>query len=373
MTRKLFLIVAVMMLTACQTNVIPSATPIPATATLTSSPLPPTFTPTVTPTPKPPTATPVPSRTPNIAATSRREAILATATTLAGQPIVLDDTFNKTANGWWTGNDSNQLAASNFQITEGVYRWEIDAKQGVFSPMYASVAIPNNFSFSVDVRQVSGPDDSDYGIIFRSPSDTSFYYFAISNSGMYSLLLQQNGEWDTLIAWQRGAGIRPGLVNKLTVTAVDGQFTFFINGIFATQYENDSLTNGRIGLAVDVYHVDEAVFEFDNIIINGIKDTAASGNGQATVVPQTTQPTGTANGQLLLVMCNGLESTITLFFGGQIIKQESLHGKGINTYDLPPGHYDLQFNTVGYYNLNVDFDLGPGDQMTYYLDSDTPC
>jgi hypothetical protein len=117
------------------------------------------------------------------------------------------------------------------------------------------------------------------------------------------------------------------------------------------------------------------VFEFDNVEVRGLTAPVAGGAQATPAAAQVTQTSSaaTGNGQLILIMCHDLESTITLFHDGQILKQESLRGHGANVYDLEAGHYDLQFNTQGYANLNVDFDIIPGGQVVYYIDSDKPC
>ena len=72
-------------------------------------------------------------------------------------------------------------------------------------------------------------------------------------------------------------------------------------------------------------------------------------------------------GTLMVVMCQDLEATMTIFRYGQIVRQESLHSKGANLYELPVGHYDLQFEARGYYNLNVAADIEPGGVFTWYI------
>jgi hypothetical protein len=77
------------------------------------------------------------------------------------------------------------------------------------------------------------------------------------------------------------------------------------------------------------------------------------------------------SGLLRVVMCQGLETTLTVFANGAIIRQESLHNAGVNEYALPAGHYDLQFNTVGYETLNVAADIPPEGAFTWYIGYNT--
>ncbi len=79
--------------------------------------------------------------------------------------------------------------------------------------------------------------------------------------------------------------------------------------------------------------------------------------------PLPTQPPPTGNGKFIIVMCQDIEVTVTIFGGGQVIRQESLHNAGRVVYELPPGKYDVQMAAAGYYNLNLQYDITPGSEF----------
>jgi hypothetical protein len=46
-----------------------------------------------------------------------------------------------------------------------------------------------DFYLSVEIKQASGPDSADYGVVFREDADANFYYFGINEQGQYALYL----------------------------------------------------------------------------------------------------------------------------------------------------------------------------------------
>jgi len=88
-----------------------------------------------------------------------------------------------------------------------------------------------------------------------------------------------------------------------------------------------------------------------------------------TASPATGQDLGTATatgtpsnyGTLAVLMCGGIEASVTIFHDGQIVTQGSLHRDQLNLYALLPGHYDVQYSATGYSNYNRSYDIAAGD------------
>jgi hypothetical protein len=122
-----------------------------------------------------------------------------------------------------------------------------------------------DFAVAVEVHMVTGPEDGAYGIVFREDEDDNYYYFSVSNSGAFTLLIRYDGEWITLIDWTDTDVIRPGGVNRLEVRAQEAQMVLLINDHVVAEMDDDQLSEGTIGLAIELYDEgDAAVFEFDN-------------------------------------------------------------------------------------------------------------
>ncbi len=179
-------------------------------------------------------------------------------------PVVVSDDFSANVNDWLIGKGDDEYSVNELRIVSGKYRWEMKAKQGFHYRQWPRTGSVSDLSLSVDIRQVSGPDGADYGLVFRD-TDDGFYAFSISNTGYFSVQLFSNGVWTPLIDWTTTSTIRPGDVNRLAVVAEGAHLVFFVNDQYVAEVDDDHLSSGMVGVAVDLFDPgDEAVFEFDN-------------------------------------------------------------------------------------------------------------
>ncbi|MBN1202606.1 MAG: hypothetical protein JXJ20_12205 [Anaerolineae bacterium] len=158
----------------------------------------------------------------------------------------------------------------------------------------------NDMDLRVAGRQVSGPVDNQYGVIFRYRNLDNYYAFLISADGYYSLVKQQNGELEVISAWGITEVIRQGeQANTIRVLAYEDEFMFFVNdqlmplclrgenensmwaewegpGICFTDdltysYRDESFSQGKIALtagsSVDLSA--DVVVAFDDVVITG--------------------------------------------------------------------------------------------------------
>ena len=240
----------------------PSSTPIASS------------TPTQTPTPRA-TATQTSTPTPDLTATAEilevtesAIAFQATATNAAGTwRAVLTDTFDSNKNDWLNESSDDEFAKVNYQIIDGKYRWDATAHKSFIGWVRADDKAIGDFYLSVEVRQISGPDSADYGVVFREDDNGDFYYFGVSDSGEY-VLYGYFGEWNTLIDWTETDLLRIGEPNRITMIGEGSQFIFFINDQYLTSITDDHISEGMVALAIEMAQEnDQAVFEFDNFEI----------------------------------------------------------------------------------------------------------
>ena len=228
-------------------------------------------TPTRTPTPLP-TATATSTPTPNLTATA--EVVQATESALAFEAtatgiveewrVVLADTFDSNKNKWTNKSTDDEFAAVDYQVTDGRYVWTATAKQSYIGWVRANTKALSDFSLSVEVRQVSGPDTADYGVLFREDEQGNFYYFGMNNEGRF-ILYEYKDEWSTLLDITVTDLVQPGEVNRITVIAEGAQFTFFVNDQYLATFTDEHIAKGGVALAVEMAQEgDQAVFEFDN-------------------------------------------------------------------------------------------------------------
>jgi len=181
--------------------------------------------------------------------------------------LTLSDTFDlvETVNEWPIGESEDDLAYGDWTIQLGKYHWDVSAYDGLVWWSRPAMDEQTDFYFAVDVQQVIGPANSQIGIVFRQPSDEEYYFFNIRQTGEYALHIRTSAGWETLISDTPSSAIRPAMVNRLAVIALDARFTFFINGLYVADFDDNAYRAGDVGLAIGLeQNGDSAVFEFDN-------------------------------------------------------------------------------------------------------------
>jgi len=208
-------------------------------------------------------------------ATINAETIQATATAQslqnvlqsAGQwPVIIADIFDANLHGWPSGQDSDPaLASITWGIANGKYHWQAEAADSFVWWGTPDMNDVSDFYLVTDARQISGPDDGEYGLIFRQSGDSDYYVFEINNQGRFAVYLHQSNNWEALMSWNDSPAILPGETNRLAVLAQGSQFLFYINDRFVANLDDASLENGTAGLLIGLANPkDKGMWEFDN-------------------------------------------------------------------------------------------------------------
>jgi hypothetical protein len=166
--------------------------------------------------------------------------------------MVTGETFTSNINDWPTGPDSNKYSASNMQIGHGTLTYSVEAKQDVYSYRYPHVQRLTDFYLEADVRQVSGPADSFYGLVFRV-SDWRHYFFAISDNG--DLVVRKRadqGGWSSMVQFAPTAHVDPGKRNTMTILAQGSHFVFCINHYVLAELEDADFQEGEVGIGLSL-------------------------------------------------------------------------------------------------------------------------
>lgn len=217
---------------------------------------------------QPHTATRAPATlTPFFAASATPSVGLAqTATARAAWSSIISDTFSTSnVNDWSVGNQEGDFAIVRRSLEGGAYRWFVQTKSDVFVRSNNSLPQAADFYFAVDVRQLSGPASTNYGIVFRERDDANLYYFSVQEVGRCTVIRLSNDESIPLLRAFCGEAIRPGEVNRLVVSADGPHMLFYINGQLIGEVMDDGLTAGTLTVAVAVAEANEtASVEFDN-------------------------------------------------------------------------------------------------------------
>lgn len=189
-----------------------------------------------------------------------------TAAARAAWPSVISDTFStRNPNDWSVGTQEGDFAIVDRSLADGVYRWLLQTKSDVFVRSNNSLPPVDDFYFAVDVKQLSGPPSTNYGVVFRERDEANMYYFSVQEVGRCTLIRLDQDEAIPLLRAFCGEAIRPGQVNRLVVSAEGPHLLFYINGQLIGEVQDDGLAAGTLTLAVAVAEANEtASVEFDN-------------------------------------------------------------------------------------------------------------
>lgn len=124
----------------------------------------------------------------------------------------------------------------------------------------------DTFYLEVDIEQVAGPQDAEYGVVFRFVDGDNFYAYYLSGHGTFSLWRKVDGEWLALIPWSTSQAMTTGegAVNRLGLLVEGDQMTLFINDVVVGQATDDSLTGGQLGLIAGSFEAGGVAALFDN-------------------------------------------------------------------------------------------------------------
>ena len=167
------------------------------------------------------------------------------------------------------------------QITDGVYRLNVEQDVGIFwSTLDQSFA---NGTFAVDAKQVDGPIDAGFGMLFRVDDATdTFYKFGISADGFARVdrCISQCTGADAKVPlisndWFRTPTIEQGLnkTNRLSVEANYANLIFYVNNqeIGRVSDIDTPLLDGDIGLYVETLGYGGVTMEFDNFVVDPLR------------------------------------------------------------------------------------------------------
>jgi hypothetical protein len=226
------------------------ATPVPLTSTSTSTNIP---TPASTYTPIPPSTS-----TPDQTAVAFSQ-ILETATAQAGWKPKLYDTFGHNVFGWCNMRSVATYvdgAKNRFYFDNGVFHMTYTSGEKYSQLWCAPYGTYYDFQVSVLAKFISGDPETSYGVAFRvyQQSFKGFSRFIINPANEYRVdTRDSNGNWVVLQDWTKSNDMKPqGEWNKLTVSAIGPELTFFLNDKFQTYliYRGADAEKGSIGLVV---------------------------------------------------------------------------------------------------------------------------
>ena len=87
--------------------------------------------------------------------------------------VILKDTFDSNKNNWVVKKSDDEYGVTNYKIADGNYTWDATAHKAFIGWVTADPKSVSDFYLSTEVKQSSGPDSADYGVIFREDTNSN--------------------------------------------------------------------------------------------------------------------------------------------------------------------------------------------------------
>ena len=135
--------------------------------------------------------------------------------------------------------------------------------------VYRSATYVRDFYLQADIKQLTGPVKSHYGIVFHSRENLGGerYAFVINGSQQYAIWHKDPYDWNTIVDWKQSSLIKVDGSNQLVVLGEGNRYTVCINGQTVDSFEDESLPSGGIGFQVGMNADGDSSFEFDRLEI----------------------------------------------------------------------------------------------------------
>ena len=183
-------------------------------------------------------------------------------------PLPYTDDFSDPGGGWKTASDE----AIKIGVQAGALHFNIDDLDTIAWSTPRDKRF-GDFVLDVDARQVAGPDDNTYGVIFRYQDDRNFYRLDISGDGYYAVSKRKDGVWTKVQDYVETPAVKQGhATNHLQVIAQGRQFTFNVNGETVKTFSDGDFPAGNIGVTAGTLFDNAGVqIAFDNLKVSEVK------------------------------------------------------------------------------------------------------
>jgi tetratricopeptide (TPR) repeat protein len=198
-------------------------------------------------------------------ATATAQAMQSVREAASRWPLVLQSNFESLRKSWDFGDEDNEWLSGKRRISDGMYLWEAQAKKGsVWWSIPETDRMFFDFYLTVESERVIGPEESEYGVIFRYKNEDNFYVYMVEDNLSARVEAKIKGDWVTLSRLTIKSIIHPGEVNRLTVVAEGPNITLFINDEYVGEFEDNQFGYGEAGLVINLKGGDYGRFSFDN-------------------------------------------------------------------------------------------------------------
>jgi hypothetical protein len=178
--------------------------------------------------------------------------------------ILLQEDFSNSNSGWDVFDKDSY--AGNYE--DGIYTIINNDTQSYawgFAHKYFT-----DTSIEVETHLISGPTDSESGIICREDGD-NFYYGLVSVDGYYGIFKSTADDFALVqmenMPYNESIN-KENAVNKIRFDCIGSSLSLYVNDILLAQVTDSDFTSGDIGLLVGTYDEGAAKFGFDNLVVS---------------------------------------------------------------------------------------------------------
>jgi hypothetical protein len=183
-----------------------------------------------------------------------------------GPKVLFKDDFSKSGSGW--GEAEDETAKREYR--DGEYVFEI-YETGWFiwnTPGETDLA---NTHTTVTAKNVGDAEDPTFGVICNYRDDNAFYYMGIGPDGYYAIV-RVDGEDDVFLTSDENLWIQsediPINASSYTLEAIcaaDGTLTLIVNGTQIDSVQDDTYSEGDIGLFALSFEQTPVEVHFDDL------------------------------------------------------------------------------------------------------------
>ena len=178
--------------------------------------------------------------------------------------VLFSDTFSSTESGWNTWNQNGSYViyqADGLRFFVDKPHLDFYSKPGY---TFADVRI------EVEAIKVAGPDDNSFGVICRMQDEKNYYAFVISSDGYAGIIKVEEGLYQLINSesMEFAPSVRQGeAINYLVVTCQYNFLKLDINGENQFSIQDNSFTNGDVGLIAGSFEETGVDIFFDNLTV----------------------------------------------------------------------------------------------------------
>lgn len=174
---------------------------------------------------------------------------------------------------WRTGSNGDATG----EVVNGVYDFTVHSNDVIVWSTSGEGDAPDGM-YVIEARQVSGPLDNGYGMIFRANDETDdFYLLQISGDGFIWIGRYHAGGEEQIVplvgdGWFESTAVKQGLdeLNILRARVEDANMIFYVNDQEVGRVTDDSFSSGEVGLLMQTFSEGGVRVQFDNFIVTPI-------------------------------------------------------------------------------------------------------